>query len=114
VRLIARAGNDLVRRFPFIAVAVASLPARSCIVDGEAIVCNDKGLAVFGLIRGHGTKATAVHCAFDLLELDGKELRRLAIESAKTRWPIFCAAPHPGIVFNQHFDGDGTLIYKHA
>jgi len=46
VRLITRAGNDFSRRFPFIAMAVAKLPVRSCLIDGEAIVCDEKG-AVF-------------------------------------------------------------------
>jgi ATP-dependent DNA ligase len=55
VRLITRAGNDFTARFPLIASAVAALPTRSCLIDGEAIVCDENGLAVFELIRGHGT-----------------------------------------------------------
>ena len=51
VRLITRKGNDFTSRFPFIAMAVAALPARSCLIDGEAIVCDENGLAVFDLIR---------------------------------------------------------------
>jgi bifunctional non-homologous end joining protein LigD len=39
VRLITRAGNDFSSRFPFIAMAVSKLPVRSCLIDGEAIVC---------------------------------------------------------------------------
>src|SRR6516162_8546071 len=57
VRLITRAGNDFSSRFPFIAMAVSKLPVRSCLIDGEAIVCDENGLAVFDLIRGHGSKA---------------------------------------------------------
>jgi ATP-dependent DNA ligase len=53
--LITRKGNDFTSRFPFVASAVAALPARSCLIDGEAIVCDENGLAVFELIRGHGT-----------------------------------------------------------
>src|SRR5262249_48734360 len=73
VRLITRTGNDFSSRFPFIAMGVGKLPVRSCQIDGEAIVTNSDGLAVFDLIRGHGSKASAVLCAFDLLELDGQE-----------------------------------------
>src|SRR5215475_4500024 len=83
VRLITRAGNDFSSRFPFIAMAVGKLPVRSCLIDGEAIVCNENGLANFELIRRHGTAANAVHCAFDLLELDGRDLRRRPIEERK-------------------------------
>lgn len=60
VRLITRKGNDFTGRFPFIATAVAALPASSFLIDGEAIVCDDNGLAVFELIRRHRTSATAV------------------------------------------------------
>ncbi len=59
VRLLSRNGNDLSDRFPLIAAAIAALPVRSCVVDGEAIVCDQKGLAVFDLIRGHGSKSGA-------------------------------------------------------
>ena len=76
VRLITRAGNDFSSRFPFIAIVVGKLPVRSCLIDGEAIVCDENGLAVFDLARRHGALASAVHCAFDLLELDGRDLRR--------------------------------------
>ena len=75
VRLITRPGNDFSSRFPFIAMAVGKLPVRSCLIDGEAIVCDENGLAVFELIRRHGALASAVHCAFDLLEPDGRDLR---------------------------------------
>jgi hypothetical protein len=51
VGLITRAGNDFLSRFPFIAMALSKLPVRSCLVDGEAIVCNENGLAVFELSR---------------------------------------------------------------
>jgi bifunctional non-homologous end joining protein LigD len=83
VQLITRAGNDFSSRFPLIARAIGKLPVRSCLIDGEASVCDDDGLAVFELIRRHGTIATAVHCAFDLLELDGNDLRRQPIEERK-------------------------------
>jgi bifunctional non-homologous end joining protein LigD len=45
VRLITRNGNDFSSRFPFIVMAVSKLPVRSCLIDGEAIVCDESGLA---------------------------------------------------------------------
>jgi bifunctional non-homologous end joining protein LigD len=80
VQLLRRAGNDFSYRFPFIAMAVKSLPVRSYLIDGETIVCDANGLAVFELIRRNGTIVSAVHCAFDLLEFDGQDLRREPIE----------------------------------
>ena len=104
VRLITRAGNDFSSRFPFIAMAVGKLPVRSCLIDGEAIVCDKNGLAVFDLIRGHGSKASAVHCAFDLLELDGKDLRRRPIEERKVLLTELLPGSNLSIVLNEHFE----------
>ena len=83
VRLFTSAGDDFSSRFPFIAMAVSKLPVRSCLIDGEAIVCDENGVAVFELIRGHDAGERAVLSAFDLLELDGKDLRRKPIEKRK-------------------------------
>src|ERR1700756_5239141 len=94
VRLITRAGNDFSSRFPFIAMAVGKLPVRSCLIDGEAIVCDESGLAVFELIRRHGALASAVHCAFDLLELNGEDLRRQPIEERKWRLASLFSGSH--------------------
>ena len=40
-------GNDFSRRFPQIVAALTVLSVRSCLIDGEAVVCNESGLAVF-------------------------------------------------------------------
>ena len=114
VRLITRAGNDFTDRFPFIATALKSLPVRSCVIDGEAIVCNENGLAVFELIRGHGSKASAVLCAFDLLELDGKDLRRQPIEIRKRLLAKLLKGSHLSITLNEHFEEDGASVYSAA
>ncbi len=114
VKLISRNGKDLTPRFPCIQVAVASLAVRSCLIDGEAIVCDDSGLAVFDLIRGHQPAATAVHCAFDLLELDGEDLRRQPIEVRKALLADLLHGAFSTIVANDHFEDEGAIIYKHA
>ena len=116
VRLITRHRNDFTDRFPFIATAVKALPARSCVIDGEAIVCDENGLAVFDLIRGHGSNASAVLCAFDLLELDGKDLRRRPIEERKD---LLAKLLHDsdsdlGIVLNKHYEEDGETVFREA
>jgi ATP-dependent DNA ligase len=46
-RRTERSGNDFTARFPLAAAAVGALPANSFLIDGEAIVTNAKGLAVF-------------------------------------------------------------------
>jgi ATP-dependent DNA ligase len=114
VRLITRNGHDLADRFPLAAEAIEALPVRSCVVDGEAIVCDDNGLAVFDLIRGHGTNGRAILCAFDLLEVNGEDIRRQPIEDRKRRLAGLLRLPHDGIALNEQFKGEGATIFKHA
>jgi bifunctional non-homologous end joining protein LigD len=114
VRLITRAGNDFSGRFPFIAMAVGKLPVRSCLIDGEAIVCDENGLADFELIRRHGELASAVHCAFDLLELDGRDLRREPIERRKALLAKLLKGSQLSIVLNEHFVEDGAYSARLA
>src|SRR5215468_9168232 len=114
VRLITRAGNDFSSRFPFIAMAIAKLPVRSCLIDGEAIVCDENGLAVFDLIRRYGALASAVLCAFDLLELDGKDLQREAIEKRKALLAKLLRGSNLSLVLNEHFEEDGAAVYRAA
>jgi bifunctional non-homologous end joining protein LigD len=113
-RLITRNGHDFSRRFPLIVAAVAALPARSCILDGEAIACDDKGLSVFEMIRWRQHDNAVTLCAFDLLELDGEDLRREPIEVRKATLKGLLRRAHPGMAFNRHFEVDGTIVYEQA
>jgi hypothetical protein len=51
VRLYSRPGNDLTHRFPLIVETLGRLRSRSCIIDGEAVACDDSGVASFDLVR---------------------------------------------------------------
>ncbi len=95
-------------------MAVAKLPVRSCLIDRETIVCDQNGLAVFDLIRRHGALASAVHCAFDLLELDGRDLRREPIEKRKALLAKLLKGSHLSIVLNEHFEEDGEIVFREA
>jgi ATP-dependent DNA ligase len=53
VRLYSRPGNDLTYRFPLIVESLARLRSRSCIIDGEAVACDDNGLGSCERIRQH-------------------------------------------------------------
>jgi bifunctional non-homologous end joining protein LigD len=53
-------------------------------------------------------------CAFDLLELDGRDIRRLPREERKAVLAKLLHQPTGGIVLNEHYTGDGAIIYKHA
>jgi ATP-dependent DNA ligase len=83
VRLYSRPGNDLTRRFPLIVDALARLSSRSCIIDGEAVACDDNGVASFDLVRHHRANGAVFLYAFDLIELNGDDLRRDPLEVRK-------------------------------
>src|SRR3974377_795467 len=114
VRLLTRNGYDFAHRFPVAAAAIAALPAHSFLIDGEMIVTDETGLAVFDLIRRRRHGRDEVLVAFDLIELEGKDLRRLPIESRKRILAKRGRGPRPGIVLNEFFEGDGDILFEHA
>ena len=61
VRPYSRPGNDLTRRFPLIVETLARLRARSCIIDGEAVACDDNGVASFDPIRHQRARTRRVN-----------------------------------------------------
>jgi ATP dependent DNA ligase domain len=72
------------------------------------------GLSVFDLLRYRQHDGAAVLCAFDLIELEGKDLRGEPIEKRKHTLANMLYGERDGIIFNQHYDGDGAIIYKQA
>ena len=114
IRLFTRNGYDFTVRFPKIVLAVAALPARSRVVDGEAIVVDRAGLSVFDLLRYRHHDHAAVLCAFDLIELDGYDLRQQPLEQRKAMLADLLRNASDGIAFNKDFAGDGADIFKHA
>jgi bifunctional non-homologous end joining protein LigD len=52
--------------------------------------------------------------AFDLIELNGDDLRRDPLESRKTTLKKMLAKAWPGLRFNEHMDGDGETVFRHA
>ena len=65
---------------------------------------------MFDLIRHKRHGDAAVLCAFDLIELDGEDLRRSSSKLAK----LVARCPRLGIVVNEHYEGDGEIFFKHA
>jgi bifunctional non-homologous end joining protein LigD len=114
VRLITRNGYDFTERYPLIVDGIASLPVETCIIDGEAIVVDQDGLSIFDLLRYRQHDHAATLCAFDLLELDGTDLRSRPLEERKQHLAWALRERHHGIALNATYDGDGALIYQHA
>jgi bifunctional non-homologous end joining protein LigD len=114
VKLYSRPGNDLTYRFPLIVEALARLRSRSCILDGEAVACDDNGIASFDRVRYRRHDGEAFLYAFDLIELNGEDLRRDPLEVRKATLASVLAKARPGIRFNEHIKGDGETVFRHA
>jgi bifunctional non-homologous end joining protein LigD len=114
VRLYSRPGNDLTYRFPLIVETLSRLRSRSCIIDGEAVACDDKGVALFNRVRYRRHDESIFLYAFDLIELNGDDLRRDPLEGRKTTLEMILAKAGVGIRFNEHTEGDGEAVFRHA
>jgi bifunctional non-homologous end joining protein LigD len=62
VRLFTRRGLDWTDRYPSIAAAVAALPCRSCLIDGEVVICGDDGIPLFDRLRYGRQPQTEAQC----------------------------------------------------
>jgi bifunctional non-homologous end joining protein LigD len=114
VRLYSRPGNDLTHRFPLIVETLARLRPRSCIIDGEAVVCDSKGMVSFEHIRYRRHDASVFLYAFDLIELNGDDLRREPLDTRKATLASVLRRAAPGLRLNEHLEADGPTVFAHA
>jgi bifunctional non-homologous end joining protein LigD len=83
-------------------------------LDGEAVVCGPDGVAIFDALHRHGTVSEAMLYAFDLLELDGQDLRDLPMADRKKRLARLLGRRRLGIVLSEHTDQDGATVFRQA
>jgi bifunctional non-homologous end joining protein LigD len=114
IRLLTRNGYDWASRYPLIVEAVNRLKARSCLIDGEAVACDANGLAVFQRLRRKPTGEHVFLYAFDLLELDGQDLRPEPFETRKATLASLLRGSLPGLRFNAHLAQPGDIVFRHA
>ena len=114
VRLYSRAGNDLTDRFPLIVEALGGLRSRSVILDGEAVACDDNGMSNFARLRHRHHDEAVFLYAFDLIELNGDDLRRDPLEVRKATLNSLLTKARPGIRLNEHIEADGPTVFAHA
>ena len=115
IRLITRRGNDWTQRFPLVVQAVNQLNVRSCLIDGEVVCCDERGLARFDVLRRRRNEVDAFLYAFDLLELDGTDLRREPLETRKATLASVLRKTRPGLRLNEHLAHDcGLTVFQHA
>ena len=114
VRLYTRRGFDWSKRFPLIVEAAARLRVRSATIDGEAIVCGQHGRSDFDKLHGGGYNEQVVLFAFDLLAVDGEDLRREPLQVRKATLASVLAKAGIGLRFNEHIEVDGPTVFAHA
>jgi len=114
VRLISRRGVDWGDRFPLVVAAVEALTARSCTIDGEVIACDGDGLADFELLRYRQRDDPVTLVAFDLIEIDGLDVRCEPIEERKAELTRLLLSCRPALVVNRVFDAPGPDVFQHA
>ena len=115
VRLITRNGHDWTDRFPLIAEAASALKARSFLIDGEAVACDGDGMVSFDQLRYRRADGSVFLYAFDLIELNGDDLRREPLEVRKATLFSVLAKAGPGLRLNEHLEHeDGELVFRHA
>jgi ATP-dependent DNA ligase len=76
--------------------------------------CDDNGVASFDLVSHHRANESVFLYAFDLIELNGDDLRRDPLEVRKATLRTMLAKAGLGLRFNEHIEGDGPTVFAHA
>ncbi len=116
VTLFTRRGNDWTDRFPALAKSAGALRCRRALLDGEAVVFNAHGISDFQELQaaiGGGDPAIEL-VVFDLLHLDGWDLRKVALKDRKVLLQGLLDGGPALISYGQHIEGKGTAFYREA
>jgi bifunctional non-homologous end joining protein LigD len=84
VRLITKGGYNLASRYPWIVEAALKNRHRQFVIDGEAVVLGVDGVADFNALHSRRHEEEVQLYAFDVLALDGDDLRTLPLTMRKT------------------------------
>jgi len=118
VRLFTMTGVDWTERYPWIVDGAKALQAEAAIIDAECCIVADNGVTVFDALHARTKDSSAFAYAFDLLMVDGEDVRALPIEQRKDRLarllPKLRRADACGIELSEHLTGDGPLAYTQA
>jgi bifunctional non-homologous end joining protein LigD len=114
-RVFSRHGFDWSQHYPSIVRAASNVRCKTAIIDGEAVVQDGNGASNFDSLRSamRWRSNEIILYAFDLLHLDGNDLRRQTLleRRSKLRWLLGVDAESP-IQFSEEFDGDGDTLLK--
>jgi ATP-dependent DNA ligase len=114
VQLFTRHGYDWTARYRQIVEAIAAVRAESITLDGEAVYCGDNGVSDFDKLHSQAHNDSVFLYAFDLLELNGGDLRNEPLEVRKATLQSLLRNAKPGVRYNEHLNGDGQTIFNHV
>ncbi|MBV8664657.1 MAG: DNA ligase [Hyphomicrobiales bacterium] len=114
VRLWSRAGRDWSAALPGIRDAVLALPVGELVIDGEAAAHGEDGRPHFHGLRSRRGRLSALLFAFDLLRLDGEDLRELPLLKRKAQLESLLRGASDRLRYVEHLEGDGPTIFAHA
>jgi bifunctional non-homologous end joining protein LigD len=116
VQLVSRNGKDWTKEFPEVARAVGRLPAGTALLDGEVAAVLPNGATSFQALqrRASGASAPLVYMAFDLLHLDGWDLRPVALEDRKEVLRRLLESGPGALRFSDHVRGQGPEFFEAA
>jgi bifunctional non-homologous end joining protein LigD len=117
VRAFTRRGNDWTDRVPSIVAAVKALEVASVTLDGECVMCREDGVTDFDLLRvalARRSAPAAFLYAFDVIELNGQDLRRQPWEDRRGDVTRVLRKSAPDLRLSEHLEGDGDVIFRHA
>jgi bifunctional non-homologous end joining protein LigD len=117
VKLLTRNRQDWTARFPGVAEAAAALPVKEALLDGEIVVLDRAGVSSFQALQQADrleTGRTLVYVAFDLLFLDGLDLRPLPLVDRKARLARVLKGRRGRLRYSEHFDVPGRRVFARA
>jgi bifunctional non-homologous end joining protein LigD len=116
VTLLTRRGNDWTEKYPSIARAMTSLLVSTAYLDGELCGVLPDGRSAFNLIQNamETGDAALVFFAFDLLFLNGNDLREQPLIDRKARLEALLSGTPPVLRYSDHQIGQGPAFYKLA
>ena len=117
VKLLTRNRQDWTTRFPAVADAAAALPVKEALLDGEIVALDRAGVSSFQALQRADQLETGralVYVAFDLLFLDGRDLRPLPLVERKARLARLLKGRRGRLRYSAHFDVPGQRVYERA
>jgi bifunctional non-homologous end joining protein LigD len=112
VRLISRRGQDWTAEFPDVARAVAALDARALVLDGEVIAPDERGVPSFQRLQNR--QPPFLYVTFDVLSLDGADLRGDPIEQRRTALARVVGTPTPPLAVSTALAGKADQLLMAA